>query len=230
MDTVKISRDFYRLIPSRFPPVSVYAGLVPDQDIDRLIEVENATNPRLISQMRLREVYSDPASPQLQNWNLAPFKYVNPEGTKFFRPSRAALELADTIQTALAISVQKRATFLSRTNELAAGLDMRMLKTPVSGEFVDLRHVSTETDRDARWEKGDQIPESSSGILFTPMERPSATCVAILRGDVLGRSIQSSHYRYTWNGSEIDSIYAFDNDGGEIDPRELGQPTSALVA
>jgi len=66
MQTVPIRGDFYRLIPSRFPPVSVYAGLVPDQDIDRLVEVENETNPRLISQDRLREVYSDPESRTLQ--------------------------------------------------------------------------------------------------------------------------------------------------------------------
>jgi len=155
---------------------------------------------------------------------------VNPEGTNFFRPSRAALELADDAQTALAISVRKRETFLSRTSEPATGLDMRMLKTPVNGEFVDLRNYSEEFDRDERWALGDKISEEVAGIIFTPRERPSAICVAVLRGGVLGRSIQTSHYRYIWNGTEIGSIYAFDNEGNQINPRRLKEPLNVLAA
>ncbi|MBU4163750.1 MAG: hypothetical protein KKF36_06500 [Alphaproteobacteria bacterium] len=105
-----------------------------------------------------------------------------------------------------------------------------MLKTPVAGEFIDLRRVAQSTGKEERWAIGDRIPDTVSGVIFAPPERPSAMCLAILRGDVLGRSLQTSHYRYSWNGSEIASIYAFDNAGHEINPKELGIEAEAVVA
>jgi hypothetical protein len=141
---VRFAADGYRLIPSRFPPVSVYRDLVAPDQVETLVEVENNTNPRLRLQDRLMARREGPKfdSAMLQNWNLAPFTYENPEGTTFFAPERSCLELADTPQTALAVSIARRSRFLSRTNEAATG--MRMLKTPVEGKFIDLRTVSAE--------------------------------------------------------------------------------------
>jgi len=111
VEEVNFEGELFRLIPSRFPPVSVYEGLVANDRLEDLVEVENATNPRLHSEKRLRAAYPDPAEPKLQNWNLAPFKYLNPEGSRFFDPTRPALELADDRQTALAVSLARRQAF-----------------------------------------------------------------------------------------------------------------------
>jgi hypothetical protein len=147
---VRFAADGYRLIPSRFPPVSVYRDLVAPDQVETLVEVENNTNPRLRLQDRLMARREGPKfdSAMLQNWNLAPFTYENPEGTTFFAPERSCLELADTPQTALAVSIARRSRFLSRTNEAATG--MRMLKTPVEGKFIDLRTVSAQRTRRSR--------------------------------------------------------------------------------
>jgi hypothetical protein len=75
MQEIAFEGELFRLIPSRFPPVAVYEGLVANDRFAHLIEVENATNPRLQSEQRLRAAYPDPAEPKLQNWNLAQFKY-----------------------------------------------------------------------------------------------------------------------------------------------------------
>ncbi|TIX34921.1 MAG: RES domain-containing protein, partial [Mesorhizobium sp.] len=83
---VKWSGDAFRLIPSRFPPVNVYEGLINSDRQDEIVSLENLTNPRLRSLDRLQQATQGDASadPRLQNWNLAPFAYGNPDGTTFF--------------------------------------------------------------------------------------------------------------------------------------------------
>lgn len=230
MESVAFEDDFYRLIPSRFPPVSVYEGLVANDRLPSLAEVENKTNPRLQSTNRILATYPDAAGPRLQNWNLAPFKYLNPEGSRFFEPSRPALEMADDRQTALAMAVARRQTFLARTKEPPIGLDMRMLKTPVRGRFLDFRGHPLDLARKDRWRLGAAVPQEIDGIVFHPPERPSAVCVAVLRGDALGHTIQTVHYRFVWNGARISKLYAFDDVGRQLLPEELSSAGDALAA
>lgn len=229
---VRYTAAGYRLIPSRFPPVSVYRDLVAPDQVEALVEVENKTNPRLRLQDRLMARREAPKldSAMLQNWNLAPFTYENPEGTTFFPPERSCLELADTPQTALAVSVARRSRFLSRTKQAATGLDMRMLKTPVDGKFIDLRQVSAELPQEQRWSLGEAVPPDVDGILFRPAERPTATAVAVLKGQVLGRSIQTTHYRFEWNGVRIETLYAFDEEGTVLRPETLSGRDEVLAA
>lgn len=229
---VRFAANGYRLIPSRFPPVSVYRDLVASEQVEALVEVENKTNPRLRLQDRLMARREGPKldSAMLQNWNLAPFTYENPEGTTFFAPERSCLELADTPQTALAVSIARRSRFLSRTKEPASGLDMRMLKTPVDGRFIDLRQVSAELPQEQRWSLGEALPADVDGILFRPAERPTATAIAVLKGQVLGRSIQTTHYRFEWNGVRIETLYAFDEEGTVLRPETLAGKEDVLAA
>ncbi|AWZ22650.1 Hypothetical protein RAK1035_3995 (plasmid) [Roseovarius sp. AK1035] len=56
----------------------------------------------------------------------------------------------------------------------------------------------------------------------------------MLDGNVLDRAIQGEHFRYSWDGEKVSSLYAFDNSGGDednsIDPRDLGQDEDILAA
>ena len=166
----------------------------------------------------------------LQNWNLAPFKYINPEGSRYFPPLRPALELADDQQTALAISVARRGAFLTRTNDPPIDLDMRMFKTPINGVFADLRDTSLNLSHKDRMALGKEIPDDIAGVIYHPEERPSATCIAVLRSDALGRTVQTVHYRYHWNGERISSLYAFDAERNELKPEDLRLSENAFVA
>ncbi|HBK07623.1 MAG TPA: hypothetical protein DDZ81_17520 [Acetobacteraceae bacterium] len=226
------SGDVYRLIPSRFPPVSVYEGLVANDRLSALVAVENLTNPRLRAESRLTEVVGTgpSADVRLQNWNLAPFAYGNPDGSTFFDERRPCLEVADDRQTALAISVTRRQAFLESTSEAPIGLDMRMFTTPIRGRFWDLRCHPPGLERKRRRELGATMPSEADGILYHPPERPTSTCLAIVKGEVLGRTLQSAHYRYMWNGSRISMLYAFDADGRQIEPAALSGEANVLAA
>lgn len=232
---VKWSGEAFRLIPSRFPPVNVYEGVIASDRHDEIVAVENITNPRLRSLSRLQQsaqIDSD-ADPRLQNWNLAPFAYGNPDGTTFFGEDRPCLELSFERQTALAVSVAKRESFMQNTGEAPIGLDMRMLCTPVSGTFWDLRDVEQPPvglDEELRRKIGARMPEGAEGILYRPLERPTGTCIAIVTGDVLQRSQQTVHFRYVWDGKRISLLYAFDRKGTPIEAAALASDNDVLAA
>jgi hypothetical protein len=211
--------------------VSVYEGLIAGERLDALVAVENLTNPRLRAESRLAEsIGTDPSvADRLQNWNLAPFAYGNPDGSTFFDESRPCLEVAEDRQTALAVSIAKREAFLGSTAEAPIGLDMRMFKTPISGRFWDLRCYPAGIERKQRLELGAAMPNEADGILYHPPERPTATCLAIIMGEVLGRTLQTVHYRYLWNGVRISQLYAFDNEGIKIEPASLSGESDVIT-
>ncbi len=107
---------------------------------------------------------------------------------------------------------------------------MRMLRTPAEGRFVDLRHVPADLDAKACREIGARVSSEADGVLYHPPERSSATCLAVLRASVLGRSIQTVHYRYVWTGRRIALLYAFDDEGREVRPETLGGEEDVLAA
>lgn len=235
MTVVHWSGNAYRLIPSRFPPVNVYEGLVSNDRLEETVAMENLTNPRLRSLDRLQKAPNNAgqADPKLQNWNLAPFAYGNPDGSTFFGEDRPCLELNLEEQTALAVSVAKRQSFMEATSEAPIGLDMRMLCTPVSGIFWDLRGAAwslSDLDRTKRYELGDRMPTGAQGILFRPAERPTGICLAIVTGDVLQKSQQTVHFRYVWDGKRIPMLYAFDNVGKHIQADKLAGQEDILMA
>jgi hypothetical protein len=232
---VRWSGDAYRLIPSRFPPVNVYEGLVANDRLEEVYAAEDLTNPRLRSLGRLAPDGdgSAAADPKLQNWNLAPFAYGNPDGTLFFDERRPCLEVAGDRQTALAVSVARRELFLGRTQEPATGLDMRMLRHPVDGMFWDLREMEeplSGLDLASRRALGAQMPPDAQGILYRCAERPAGTCIAVTTGDVLERSIQTIHFRYVWDGKRVVLLYVFNEEGKKIQPETLAREEDVLAA
>jgi len=232
---------FFLLIPSRFPPVPLYRRIAAGRD-GEVSDLAEVFNPRVKEKQRLSGSLGaaiDETSPRLQNWNLAPFAYQNPEGSYFFDQFTRCLELSDDKQTALAVSVAKREIFLNRTKEAPTGLDMRMLSRPVSGNFLDARNLPTDVSLEDRRALGRTMLErrqtcSFDGVLFRSPERPSGNRMAVLTGEVLERAIQGEHFRYTWDGKRIASIYEFNNtrsdEDNKINPNDLRGEKTVLAA
>src|SRR5215831_2061642 len=211
-DCVTVDGTWYRLIPSRFPPVSLYERVAPEEAWPVVHSVEELTNPRAqVRRLLTGTAHTDEASPKLQNWNHAPFTYLNPEGTWLLNPLFGAMELCDCLQTALAMSVRKRELFLSRTNEPPLDLDMRVLCTRVKGTFADLRSLDPSLTQKARWQIGEELLNvGANGGQFRCPFRRAGTCLAIFNGDVLERSVQAEHFRFVWDGQRVRSVYSFD--------------------
>jgi hypothetical protein len=221
--TISIEEEWYRLIPSRFPPVNVYERLGSASLIAAAQRLEDLTNPRLAAKRRLME---SPALGQIspyrvQNWNHAPFAYLNPEGTHWLSPAFGALDLAKDPETALIIAIERREAFLKRTHEKAIDLDMRLLMTEVAGKFANLENHQPISSAEERRAIGQKVYLSgSAGILYRRADACSGRCVSVFRGDVLGKSTQSTHYKFVWDGKSITSVYNFTT-GDTFRPGEI---------
>jgi hypothetical protein len=237
----EIDDVFFVLIPSRFPPVPLYRRIAAGYD-DDIATIAELHNPRLIEKQRVlgqSDVAVNETSPRFQNWNHAPFAYSNPEGSWFFDRFVRCLEMAQDRQTALAVSVAKRERFLQRTAEAPMGLDMRMLSRKVCGMFLDARSVPATLHLEERRRLGvDLLARAKSdrlaGVLYRSSERPTGTRICVLDGNVLDRAIQGEHFRYSWDGDRVSSLYAFNNFGADednlIDPDDLGGDMDILAA
>lgn len=211
LNTVPINETFYKVIPSRFPTVRLFDRISKDHH-DQIAKIETLTNPRVKELERLLSGADvvDVNNPRLQNFNRAPFAYRNPEGTRYFRPELPALDLAYDRQSALLMAISGRENFLAQTGEPEMALEMRELCRPVVGNFADLRHLDPMQDREDRWRIGDEVAnEGFDGLLYCPAERPSANCVAVLKGETLGKVDQGDHFKFFWNGKHIVELYSF---------------------
>lgn len=240
-NVVEVDDVFYILIPSRFPPVPLYRRIAGGYD-DEIAAVAELHNPRVKEKQRLlgqSVVNVDETSPRFQNWNHAPFAYSNPEGSWFFGPLVRCLEMSQDKQTALAVSVAKRERFLGRTLEAPIGLDMRMLSRRVRGLFLNAQAVSANLPLQERRQLGGLLinrarAEQLSGVLFRSTERSSGTRICVVDGNVLERAVQGEHFRYTWDGERVSSLYAFNDSGADeenlIDPQMLAGEVDILAA
>jgi len=216
-------RVWYRLIPSRFPPVDVYARLDSAELRSAAQEIEARTNPRLISKARAMQGREPnrASSARLQNWNHAPFTYKNPEGTYLLDPNYGVMEVVSDVRSALGYYLRRREIFLSRTSEPPMGLDMRMLQTKIRGDFVNLTSFSPDARREDRWKIGQELYESNAqGVLFQRPGFPGALFLSVFDGSTLEPSVQGAHYRFAWDGDFIKSVYDFSS-GEEITREEL---------
>lgn len=221
--TRRIDEEWHRLIPSRFPPVEVYETLGSPELGAIAKELEDKTNPRLQAKAWLLDKTANltDSSPRLQNWNHAPFAYRNPEGSTFLNSAYGVLEVVRGVRPALAWALRRREVFLERTEEPPIDLDMRLLVTRIQGDFFDLTHLPIDEERDRRWALGRELYEGGAkGALFFRPEQPQTLALAVFDNSVLGRTVQSSHYRFLWDGKVIRKIYDF-MDGQEILREEL---------
>lgn len=212
--TCDIDGEFYRLIPSRFPTVPLYARLGSPEIQAAAEACEARTNPRLHALERMAQ--EGPASAggaRTQNWNLAPFAYPNPEGTTFLDPSHKVLELVAGIGPALALAVLRREAFLGGSEEEPLAIEMRALVHKVRGRFIDLTGVPFEANRETRWAMGarlyDEAPGDVQGIVFLRPDLGNARAITVFDGAALGTAMQSDHYRFLWDGRAVRQIGNF---------------------
>lgn len=210
--TLELDDTYRRLIPSKYPTIDIYERFGSAEMQAHAASLETLTNPRLLAKQRIAGNMSpDTASPQLQNWNHAPFAYPLPEGSHFLPAPYPVMELAATPLGALGRAILRREEFLSRTSEPACGVDMRVISNHIRGSFVDLRGVPTDLTAVERREIGQKLYEAgANGVVYRMAEVPGSDFVGIFRLDVLQQQgTQGAHYRLRWDGQRVHRIFDF---------------------
>ena len=206
----------YRLVPSRFPPVSVYDRVADPADLEAVFAVENLTNPRLrqeagdISLVPVEERVTGPGTTPV----MAAFTHLDPEGSRFTDGTYGVYYAARSLATAIAETRYSRARFLSRTREEPIEVDMRTYQADVKGELHDIRNRTDLADvYDAEhYAAGQALGRAlkaiqSSGIAYDSVRHKGGTCVGVFRPRILSNCIQGPHFCYVWDGARITTVY-----------------------
>jgi catechol 2,3-dioxygenase-like lactoylglutathione lyase family enzyme len=209
-------RPSYRLIPSRFPPISIYDRVADPADLEAVFAVENLTNPRLrqeagdISLVPPDERISGPGTTPI----MAAFTHLDPEGNRFSDGSYGVYYAARTLATAIEETRHSRARFLSRTKEAPIEVDMRTYLTDVQGDLHDIRgraELAAVYDPDnyaAGQALGRELKKMNShGIAYNSVRHLGGECVGVFRPSLLSNCIQGPHFCYVWDGTQIKTVY-----------------------
>jgi hypothetical protein len=207
----------YRIIPSRFPPISLFEAVADPGDLEAVFQIEAMTNDRLreeagdLSLVPPEDRVSGPGTSAI----MAAFTHLNPQGDRFTDGSYGVFYASLTLDTAVAETRYHRTNFLSATDEPPQEVDMRVYAVDLGAALHDIRGmreshpalyhlssygVSQETARELR-EAG------SDGIAYQSVRDEGGECAAVFRPRLLSNCRQERHLCYVWDGAAISTVY-----------------------
>lgn len=212
----------YRIIPSRYPPISLFEKVADPSDLDAVFAIEAMTNDRLrdevgqISLLQKHERVSGPGTSPV----MAAFTHIRPGGDRFTDGTFGAFYASKEVETAIAETAFHRAQFLARTSEPAEDVDMRAYACDIDADLIDI-----ETDAATYHDIYDPDDYTTSqafaaqhrqaganGILYASVRHQGGSCAALFRPRDSDRLLiancrQERHLTYVWNGTAIEAVY-----------------------
>ncbi len=200
----------YRIIPSKFPPIDFFEGLVDPALMDEVYYIESLTNDRLrqdvgeISLVPVGDRVSGPGSTPV----MAAFTHIGFE-SRFSEGSFGVYYASDSLETAVAETSYHRAKFLSYTNEEPGEIDMRVY----IGEVVEPLHDIRPKEYDSLLDPDDwklsqtfgmrMKHDQSWGLVYQSVRYQDGQCIAAFRPPAVFIPRQGPHLSYQWDGKTI---------------------------
>lgn len=215
--TPLVWKPCWRIIPSRFPPISLFERVAEPDDLEAIFELEALTNPRLrdeVGDIRLvppEERISGPGTSII----MAAFTHLNPEGSRFSDGSYGVFYAAHELDTAIAETSYHRERFMRATQQKRMELDMRVYVIDLDGVFHDIRG---QKKIEPSWYLSDHYAacqnlaqglrkEGANGIAYDSVRHEEGECIAVFRPRLLSNGRQERHLSYVWDGERIISVY-----------------------
>ena len=207
----------YRIVASRFPPISLFEDVADPADLEAVYAIEAMTNDRLrdeVGDLTLvppEDRVSGPGTSAI----MAAFTHLNPDGSRFSDGSFGLFYAAREIETAVEETRHHRARFMAYTSEPAQELDMRVYAADLDALLHDVRHLR---DEHAALYAADSYTASqalaiklrsqgSDGITYQSVRHAGGECAAVFRPRLLANCRQERHLCYVWDGRAIVTIY-----------------------
>ncbi|MEW6254689.1 MAG: RES family NAD+ phosphorylase [Pseudomonadota bacterium] len=196
----------YRLIPSRFPPISVFDTVATASDLEAVMDLSGWTNDRLVADRlarldRSEWVFGQPNSSIV----MAAFLHVAPGGMRFNGPELGAWYASADLNTAVAeVAHHLRREALAR----AVGSVTRTYRAyscVLKGRYLDLRGTGAHR-RDlydsssyvAAQAFGEAIrARGGDGLIYDSVRKIGGTNVVAHRPRNVTRIVQADHVRLT---------------------------------
>jgi hypothetical protein len=207
----------YRVISSRFPPVSLFEEVADPGDLEAVYAVESLTNDRLRDQVGDLSLVApeERVTGAGAGYVMASFTHISLEGGRFHDGNFGAYYAAADRATAVAETVYHSTRFLAFSHAPPQELDQRVLRARIEAEMHDLRGLRTALpavyhldDYTAGQQLARELRSAGSwGIAYDSVRHENGTCVAVLRPRAIRDCKQAEHLGYVWDGTRIALVY-----------------------
>lgn len=198
------SERAYHIIPSRYPTVGLFDDVSDPADLEVVIELAQATNPRVldaIGNIRLvrdKDRIAGPGSTPI----MAAFTHAKP--SRFCNGTFGIYYAAAEETTAVAETAYHRGRFLSDAHLPNERLDMRVYAVTASGECDDVRSLAyTDPIYDSSGYAASQPygaklynEDVVDGILFKSVRRRDGRCFGLFRPTCIESCTVTRHIEY----------------------------------
>ncbi|KKO47446.1 RES domain-containing protein [Arsukibacterium ikkense] len=208
----------YRLINSKFPPVSVFDDVADADEFDALFALQALTNPRLQAQagnLSLLPRTEIPFGIAGCSYAVAPFTHINPAGSRFSDGRFGVLYLAANVQTAICEVAYHQHRYWSRVPGLSYE---RFVFRALSCDFTEIsltdltgllsQHaIYHSDDYSAARLLGIRLREQGcAGVQYGSVRNKGALCWGLFSPKYVTQMLQSGHYEMIWQNGRISAI------------------------
>ncbi len=203
----------YRLVNSKFPPISLFEDVANAEDFEVLYQVQALTNPRILNEVGRLELIPRSEIPfgiTGCSYATAPFTHVNQDGSRFSDGRFGVLYAADDMDTAVAEVSHHQTRYWSNVPELRFE---RFVFRGLSCKFTDegMRDACGVAINDPIYSPDDYSSAQSlgfeakravcTGLRYNSVRAPGHICWALLTPRVVTSIIQTAHFEMVWNGA-----------------------------
>ena len=212
-------RAAIRIIPSLYPVVGIFDEVVDPHDLEVVLELEAATNPRVLdaagelSMVRTQDRIAGPGSTPI----MAAFTHTMP--SRFSDGSYGVFYAAHDEATAIAETAYHRARFLRDAGLRSEIVQMRVYRARIDGSFDDVRPRSLRsTIYDAnsyaasqKYARALYVKDVVDGIVYRSVRRHEGECVAVFRPRRVKSVKVLRHLEYRFENYELTAVLAVDD-------------------
>lgn len=213
---INFNKNVHRLIPSKFPPITLFDWADSAEELEQIAFLEGLTNERILAEFgKINLIDKD-------DWIggsgstpvMAAFTHTGFE-SRFSDGSFGIYYAASSLETAIKETCFHRERFYSASNEKPCSISMREYIAKIKKPLMDITNKKYEElfhPDPAYYSKSQEFgkkiyEEKHWGLLYPSVRNSNSLCMAILRPPALTIPIQGCHLRYFWDGQRISEIY-----------------------
>jgi RES domain-containing protein len=206
-----------RIIPTRYPAISLYDRVADEADFEALYALEALTNERLrdeageIERVAPADRLFGPGSGPI----MAAFTHVNVLGSRFSDGAYGVFYAARDRATAVAETRYHHANFLAATSQGPMHLPMRLYHVAIDARLHDLcapgaapAAVHDADDYGSARALGARLRAAgSAGVVYRSVRREGGRCVGLFRPRGASGCHHAAYLLYAWDGQGFTDVY-----------------------
>ncbi len=208
----------YRLISSKYPPISLFDDVASNEDFEAVYAVQALTNPRLRQEVgdlnlvpRERRPFDIPGC----SYALGPFVHVNSSGSRFSAGQFGVFYAAETMATGITETRYHQQRYFQGVADLKYDrIQMRGLRVVFTASLVNIYAPRIDTfgwydaeAYNAAQQFGDVLKKADEdGVLYASVRDQGKPCYALFSPHLINSVVQTGHYEYQWDGQRITNV------------------------